>query len=443
MKEKRVGFFNIAHYDYYEYLDNVSVRLAGEAIDSLQKSHNTVIGSEKPILDEKEALNQAIKMLGEDIDCCIIFISTWVECSVPMVIIKELKHLPIIIWGFPMIDWKDSKEQSGSLVGILAMQGSLKRININFKRVVGFPGNKDVLEEINDYIFASSAKKALRRTRLGLVGYMSMSMYPASFDHLLMSAIIGPEIVHFDIYSIIKEIDNIKAEDISNTIKKINKFAGQKINEVILQKTAGLYCSLKSFIKKYNLDGINVKCQYELTKDFGCSACIPLSLLADEGYTVACEGDIPTQVSMHILHLLSYQTPTYVDILDYHKNNGYFSSCGFAPFSLSKTLKINESNFKGFTGIVSSAVLKPGEITMARLSEKIGSYELLYTVGQGIESDLRQKIMPAVSVNLTDRIENNLDQLSSQHLALVYGNYEKRIKEFASLMGDKISLQRI
>ncbi|MCL5073880.1 MAG: hypothetical protein M1308_23765, partial [Actinobacteria bacterium] len=274
MKEKRVGFFNIAHHDYYEYMDNVSVRLAKEAIDSLQKSNNTVIGSEKPILDEKEALDQALKILGKDIDCCIIFISTWVECSVPLVIIKELKHLPVIIWGFPMFDWKGSKEQSGSLVGMLALQGSLKRIDINFKRVVGFPDNKDILKEINDYIFASSAKKALRRTRLGLVGYMSMSMYPASFDHLLMSAIIGPEIVHFDIYSIIKEINNIKSEDISKTVKKINEFTDHKINDEILQKAAGLYCSLKSFIKKYNLDGINIKCQYELTKDFGCSACI-------------------------------------------------------------------------------------------------------------------------------------------------------------------------
>ena len=38
MKEKRVGFFNIAHHDYYEYLDNVSIRLAKEAIDSLQNT---------------------------------------------------------------------------------------------------------------------------------------------------------------------------------------------------------------------------------------------------------------------------------------------------------------------------------------------------------------------------------------------------------------------
>ena len=443
MREKKAGFFNIAHHDYYESMDSISVSLAKDAIDSIKRSDVKVIGTEKPITGVKEALEQALKIIGADVDCYIIFLSTWIECSIPLAIIKELQHLPVIIWGFPMFELNNSKVQTGSLVGMMALQGALKRIGVNFKRITGFPKNEGIPKEINDYIFASSAKKTLRRTRLGLVGYMSMSMYPASFDHLLMSALIGPEIVHFDTYSIIKEIENVKDENILKFRKRIAALADNKIDNEILQKSAGLYYSFKSFIERYDLDGINVKCQYELSKEFGCTACVPLSLLADKGYSVACEGDVPTQVSMHILHLLSGNNVTYADILDYDENNGYFSSCGFAPFSLAESVCINESVFRHFKGIVTSAVLKPGEVTIARLSEKIGSYELLYSVGLGIDSKLRQKIMPALSIDFKGKIEDNLDRFSSQHLGLVYGNYENRIKDFASLMGEKITLQKI
>jgi len=394
-------------------------------------------------MDEKEALLKSIEMSGHDIDCYILFIGTWNECSVPLVIIKELEHIPLLVWTFPMFEFEGNREQTGSLVGMLALQGALKRADYKFKKVIGFANDSKSTDEVKDFIYAASAKKTLRRTRIGLVGYMSMSMYPASFDHLLMSTLIGPEIVHFDTFIVIEGIKNIKNEQILAVKEKISKLSQNNIRDKLLNKAAGLYCSLKTLIERYNLDGINIKCQYELTKDFGCSSCIPLSMLADEGYSVACEGDIPTHVSMHLLSLLSEKITTYVDILDFSGKNIYLSCCGFAPFSLSKSMKINEFNFKGFKGIVSSSILKPGEITMIRLSEKVGLYELLYTVGKGKTTELRQKIMPAISVDLKNKVDSSIDFFSSQHLALTYGNYEQRLLNFASLMGDKISILKI
>ena len=445
---KKTAFFNLAHSDYYEYFDNLCIALADDAIKNLRDKNWEVVGSSKPILNEKEALKAVIGASCEQIDSFVIFIGTWIECSMPMVIIKELEHLPFLIWGFPMLEIDGKREQLGSMVGELVLNGSLKRAGYNFKEIIGFPDDKEVLKSIDSYLCAARAKKILRRSRIGMVGYMSMSMYTATFDHLLMRSYIGPEIVHIDTHTL---IERALAVDINQRIKIKEMLFGKnlinKIPQPLADKTAALYYGLKCLLNEYFLDGINVKCQYELSKDFGCTPCVPLSVLSDEGYVCGCEGDIPTQVSMHILKALSGEIPTYVDFLDFKKNNVYLSSCGLAPFSLSNNKnnkKINEFSFDGFNGFVSSTVLKPGTLTLARLSEKIGEYELIYTIGKGLNStQLRQNIMPAVSVNLKNEVESKINLLSSQHLALVYGDLEEKIIDFVAIMKPYISICKI
>lgn len=446
--DKKVAFFNVAHPDYYNFFDNLCVKLADEAISNLRKKNWEIIGSSKPILSEKDALKAAVEISKEQVDSFIIFVGTWIECSVPMVIIRELEHLPFVIWGFPMMDIEGEREQLGSIVGELVLNGSLNRAGYNFKELIGFPNERDVIESVHNFLYASNAKKILRRSRIGMVGYMSMSMYPASFDHLLMRTIIGPEIIHIDTYNLIeKSIAAGKSEKKKITDKINLSIHNYNAAEELVDKSASLYCGLKNLIDEYYLDGINVKCQYELSKYFGCTPCVPLSILSDEGYVCACEGDIPTQVSMHILKALSGKTPTYVDLLDFKKNNVYLSSCGLAPFSLAgkkHPKKISKSCFDGIRGLVSSVVLKPGILTLARLSEKIGKYELIYTVGEGLDSsELRQKIMPAISVDLKNDIKNNISSLSSQHLAVAYGNLEDRILDFVNIMAPNISVHKI
>jgi L-fucose isomerase-like protein len=347
-----------------------------------------------------------------------------------------------------MMDIKGEREQLGSLVGELVLNGSLRRAGYNFKELIGFPNEKDVIEIAHNFLCASNAKKTLRRSRIGMVGYMSMSMYPASFDHLLMRTMIGPEIVHVDSYTLIERSNSASISKKKEIADKItSKLSGDRIAKELVDKSASLYCGLKDIIEENYLDGINVKCQYELSKYFGCTACVPLSILSDEGYVCACEGDIPTQVTMHILKALSGETPTYVDLLDFNKQNVYLSSCGLAPFSLASKKhreKISKACFNGFNGLVSSVVLKPGILTLARLSEKIGEYELIYTIGEGLNSsELRQEIMPAISVNLKNEIKSKINNLSSQHLALVYGDLEDRIIDFANIMSPHITIRKI
>ena len=60
-----------------------------------------------------------------------------------------------------------------------------------------------------------------------------------------------------------------------------------------------IYARLKEIVAKYKLDGIAVRC-FDLFMTIKNTGCIALSKLNDEGIPAACEGDIPTLLTMMI-----------------------------------------------------------------------------------------------------------------------------------------------
>ena len=91
-----------------------------------------------------------------------------------------------------MFEYNGKLESTGSFVALTAFSGSLKRLKIKHEYIYGLPGEDNILMSIKSFANTSGTTKRLRATRLGLVGYSAMSIYPGTFDHLLLRGIIGP-----------------------------------------------------------------------------------------------------------------------------------------------------------------------------------------------------------------------------------------------------------
>lgn len=451
MKPK-LGFISIAHKDYVSL---TSRKFASEAINNIKESGIGVIHNDEAITDIITAQKVAKKMAKEDIDGVVIFLETWIECSTGFAAIRMIEHFPFFIWGFPMfINEKGQKDQTGSLVSYAVLKGSLDRARYNYKGILSNVDDQKNKKDILSFARAAYTYRKLKEARVGLVGYASMSMYPGTFDHLFLRTKIGPEVLQFDSYELINEINIISEEECENVINiiktkaKVSKF----VKEEQLIKASKMYIALKKMIMKYGLEAITLKCQYELSQMFGMTGCIPLSLLADENVVTGCEGDMPTLISMLIFKYLTNQVINYADILDFSKNSvGLFSSCGFAPFSLAADKKESviknftemssvmvqdnkEVEFDAFKGIVNSCTFKSGEVTFGRIIEDIGSYKFLLGTGKAIETELRQGIMPAMNIKLDCSVDNFKNNFPSQHYAICYGNISNEVEELCRIM---------
>ena len=184
--------------------------------------------------------------------------------------------------------------------------------------------------------------------------------------------------------------------------------------------------ALERLVEERKWVALTVKCQYELSQEYGMVACLPLSILAERDLVCGCEGDIPTLASMFILSVLSGDKVTYADVLDIDGDIVKFSSCGLAPFSFGAPEKkpiVTPFDLPGFSGLACGVAFKPGKITYCRLAETVGSYRLVYGVGDGMEADLRQGFLPVLDVKLPKDPERFVENLTSQHYALGYGDF--------------------
>jgi L-fucose isomerase-like protein len=395
---------------------------------------------EKPSGNYRDAMEAGRELVVAGVEGVVVFLGAWMECSVAMALIREVEHLPLCLWGFPMFMQDGALQSTGSYVSYAMFKGSMDRAGYRYKAVLGLPDDMRTLNKVAAFCRAAGCAQRLKRTRIGLVGYTSMNIYPGTFDHLFLRVKIGPDVEQMDSYTLIREAENCSEEEISDAVAIIRNSATIKadVTEESLRKAAGLLAALQKVCGKNMLHAMNVKCQYEFSKEYKMVMCVPLSALAEQGIVSSCEGDMLNTVSMMILNLITGETVTYGDAINHMGDVIKLSSCGFLPFSLGRPEERTIGNFMphpGFTGIQCSFVLKPGRVTVMRLVEDRCDYHIIYFTGEGLETELRQGYMPALDVRIDGDMEKLTEHYAGQHFAICYGDVSQEIEDLAGILG--------
>jgi len=422
-----------------DYPTEVGQRAALEMAERLTKQKVHVEVARDASCDHRAALRWGRWAVEKNADGVILLVATWIEAPVAMAAIREFEHIPFAVWSFVKGPYPDMPELTGSFVGHAVLKGALDRLGYPCEHIVGRPDEKECIEAALAFARAAFAKQRLKRTRLGLVGYASMGMYSGTMDHVLTRGLLGPEIVHIDTHTLIEKMKGIGEEQYACVVEELRNIArvAEDVTPDQLQTAAAMALALRELAGEYDLDGLTVKCQYELSQDFGMTACVALSLLADWGTVASCEGDLPCLVTQQVMHWLTGNVTWYGDLLDVTPDGVYLSPCGFCPFSLAADpgqRAIRQLGHPGFEGLISSAVVRPGPVTIGRIVEERGGFRLVYALGEGQPSELRMGRFPALSVALPDGTERLLEALGTQHFAVVHGHLGEELRILCKLL---------
>lgn len=432
----KIGIVNLCHEDY---IDKNVTGMADKAIQLLRAQNIDVYETSVLASNYRYGRAAGLELAAENLDGVILFLGSWMECTTAMTVVREIEHLPMLLWGFPMFPDGEKMQSTGSYVSYAMFKGSMVRAGYRFADLLGLPDDDVIINEALSFCHAASAKTALKRIRIGLVGYSSMNIYPGTFDHLLLRTRIGPEVVHFDSYTVIKKAEGLslsRRQEAADTLRKAGRVCPDVRDESLL-KAGGIYGALKELCLEEGLDAINIKCQYEFSKEYKMVPCVPLSALADTGVVASCEGDMLCTVSMQMLALLTGQTVAYGDAIHNTCDTLKLSSCGMLPFSMGEGERTicNFMPHDGFHGIQASFVMRPERVTVMRLVEDVGSYHMLYFTGVGQKTELRQGYMPALDIKLDGSMEKLLKHFSGQHFAIVYGDCSVELQQLCTLLG--------
>ena len=233
-----------------------------------------------------------------------------------------------------------------------------------------------IAERIKVLAQVAKARKALRGSRLGVIGKPSDWLISSTPDASALYEKLGIELVDVSISELVDEYhltdfgqgsevaDKARAEFESHAPAALHKYS---------EGAFKIYCSLKALIKRYELNGLTLRC-FDLLDSLGNTGCLALAILNAEGIPAGCEGDVPALVSMAIGSALTgvsgfQANPSRIDP---QTGEILFAHCT-VPLNMLSSYTFN-THFESGIGIAISGNIPVGDATVFKVSGDLNTY---------------------------------------------------------------------
>jgi L-fucose isomerase-like protein len=280
--------------------------------------------------------------------------------------------------------------------------------------------------------------------RLGRIGENPNGFETCLFNSDLIQEKFGVEIVQYDLdKDLFPRVRQTKSEITSPIYKKLSQRVEGlgTLDAQATNRTLGVYHSLKEVASQDQIDGYAVRCWPEFFTELGCAACGAMSLLSDEMIPCSCEADINGTITQLILQSLSGEPAFGTDVVSLNNQQDavVIWHCGLAPLSMADPHEqpgvTIHSNRK--LPLLFEFSLKPGTVTVARLSEATGEYRLV--VGKAeIISGPKSFSGTSGLLRFPDSAKDILDLILSEglehHISLTYGDFRTELIAIAEYL---------
>jgi len=421
---------------------DATTELSDRAFSSLEKSGQLRLIKVDAVYTANEAREAVRKCFAANVDMIIYFVPTWIESSVVIAAVQEVK-IPYVVWGC-------SDLNTQSLVGAVEVAASLNNLGEEFRVVYGDPSDKEAVGEIEVRARAARVLHKLRRARIGFIGGIAFGMYDAVQDLVALREKFGTEIVHLDQYRIIDEISRVTDSEIQEAVSRLSKQVGKvDAPSEHLIKSVKVYLGLKKLIAKFNFDAIQVKCHPDLSQIYGACACVGVSSLIDEKIPVACEGNLNTAFTMYILHELTGNPPWAheIPVVNSKDNTLLLWHCGAGALTLAKdsseiTIQqqyagpVEKGGVMG--GVTFDFWVKPGKATMAALAGMGKNLRMQFSEGEILppsKMDLGPgKIWVRALIEMPEA-ETFIKNAVAHQFVTIHGQVARELKELCQMAG--------
>lgn len=444
MKALRIAFIPLVRTTFDVALANDMISMAREALISTGLE---LISPVEPVSDQSTAQTAATKLAASCVDLIVIFQATFADSTMVTALTKNV-NVPIFLWAVPE-PWTGERLRLNSLCGINLAGHALTLRNRKYHYAYGLPQDPAVLKKINSLAVAGSLLRRLKSARLGVVGEHPDGMDSCHLDETALGEIFGIQIDKIELADVFARARKIPITSINQTRSQLDSRLDNldTLEQIPLHGTLSVYNALREIAAEHNLDGLAVRCWPEFFTELGCAACGAMSMLSD-GFGLptplpcSCEADINGTLTQLLLQWVSDAPAFGTDMVgvDPEKDRIALWHCGLAPFSMA------DPTFQPHGGIHSNRrvplvmdfPLKPGPVTVARISQSTGSLRLILGKGAML-AEPKPFSGTAGTLKLDCSAQEFLDLLMSEglehHISLTYGDYLGELYAFASLVG--------
>ena len=421
-------------------------KMISEARQALVAAGFHLVGPAQSVTDLAAAQAAAAELSSISFDLLLVFQATFAD-STMTVALTEKMDAPVFLWAVPE-PWTGERLRLNSLCGINLAGHALTLRQRKYDYAYAAPTDPSVIQQIHTLAVAGRLRRRLKTVRLGVVGEHPVGMDSCHLDETKLDEIFGIKVLRFELAEVFSRARAISAATITETRTQLDLRLDNlaTLEQAPLNGTLGVYSALKEIAAENKLDGLAVRCWPEFFTEMGCAACGAMSMLSD-GFGDAtplpcsCEADINGTVIQLILQLLSESPAFGTDMVsvDVDKDRVALWHCGLAPLSMADpaiqprgTIHSNRR-----LPLLMDFPLKPGAVTVARLSQATGNLRLVVGSGEML-AEPKPFSGTAGILKLDCGAQKFLRLLMREglehHISLTYGDYLSELLAFASLI---------
>ena len=300
-------------------------------------------------------------------------------------------------------------------------------------------------KDINKFAGICRVVNGLRHARVGAIGAR-----PAGFQTVRASEKLlqksGITVVPVDLSEILGAARKIEDTDVE-LLKKLEEIKCYAVvpkeynDKLVLQAKFGV--AVERWIEANQIDAVAVQCWDSLEQNYGCAACVTMSMLGEKLLPAACEVDIAGAVSMYALTLAAQGQSA---LLDWNnnfaedRNKCVCTHCGNFPKSFVRNdLKLGTLGVLGRTlgkvntfGAVYGKVTK-GDFTFFRISTDDTKGVIKAYLGTGEITDDPYGMDGCIAVTIVDNLQILMKQICKNgfehHVAMVRNDVKNILNE--------------
>ena len=213
-----------------------------------------------------------------------------------------------------------------------------------------------------------SAYMSVKDNRLGLIGGASSWLIASPVEPKVIYTNFKQNIIKIKMSELEELIEQEEKEMLDlKHIAHSNELIAKADNQEDLEMALVIYNALKKLVKKYNLNGLTIRC-FDIIKKYKNTACLALALLNEEGITAGCEGDIHSLVTMHIVNSLTNRSSFMANPskFNYEDQSVMLAHCT-VPLNMVTSFKLM-THFESGLGIGIKGELPEGRITLCKIA---------------------------------------------------------------------------
>ena len=430
----------------------IIVKKCKDAEASLVKEGLELI-SVYPVTDdyEEKDIKKAIAALeNKSFDVLVVCIAGWIPTHAVVKVTEHFRHKPMVLWG--LCGWVEEGRlvTTADQAGTTAIRKTFYDLGYTFKYVYDIIGLPSKSKKVYNYAVAAAAAARLRHARAGMAGYRDMNLYGTQADGPSLKREIGPEIETFEMLEMEQRYQQITEEEKQVVIDKcMSKWHFVKqANPESMKKAAGYYLAVKSICDERGYDAISLKDVDGMKKLLGFPPAPIFMLLADEaGLCTVPENDSLGSITQLIVKYLTGQCAFYLEFYEFFEDRVLAGVPDYVPAEVvDGEVTVMPAAFGELSeGILNVSKVKPGKVTMCRLTYDDGMYYMHMAVGEGItprkweEAGWTQPApqLPGLEI-LLDDVESFAQNVMCQHYIISYGDNTELITNLCDILGVKV-----